>query len=109
MASPDLLRLRGGDPRPAIDRGFGSVRDWRAVASYHLWNVYETCPAALYLLLGKKSEAYDDVCEAICEAILHSLGYVCVVTECPALLGDEPLVEWVRTSNWNFSEVPRLH
>jgi hypothetical protein len=106
--SPDLVRLRGGDPQPAIDRGFGDFCFMRSLTEYYLWNTYKTCPAEVYLLLGKKPKAYDDVSEAICETILHSLGYDCVVTDCPPLLGDEPLVMWERVSNWNYSDPPPL-
>lgn len=96
--SEDLAVLLSGDPGPAVARGLGEVRVLRAMARYHLRDTYETCPAEVYLLLGKDPKAYDEVAEAVCEAILHSLGYTCIVTDCPSLLGDHPLVEWCRVS-----------
>lgn len=97
-ASADLLRLRAGDPQPAVDRGMTDFAALQRSARFHLWNTYETCPAELYLLLGKDDQAYDDVWKAVLESVLTSLGYVCVVTEAPFL--DEPLVEWTRVSTF---------
>ena len=101
-ASHDLRALLDGDIRPAIERGLGDFGLSRAMARHHLVDLHSTCPAEVYLLIGRNPEAYDDVSEAVCEAILHSLGYYCIVTDCPPLLGSEPLVEWHRVS----SEMP---
>lgn len=104
--SEDLRRLLAGDIQPAVDRGLGDVHRLRAAARFHLWNTYETGPEDVYLLVGGDPEAYDDVCEAVCEAVLHWLGYTCVVTEFPAVLGDEPLVEWFRVARWQPEGYP---
>lgn len=96
--SHDLRALLDGDLRPAIDRDLDDFRHLRAMARNRLANTHSTCPAEVYLLLDRDPKEYDDVSEAICEAILHSLGYFCVVTDCPPLLGDAPLVEWHRVS-----------
>lgn len=97
--SEDLVALMAGDARPAVARSLGEVRHLRALARFHLRDTYSTCPAEVYLLIGRDPKAYDDVAEAVCEAILDSLGYYCSVTDCPALLGDHPLVEWHRVSS----------